>query len=255
MLEARALVAAAIGVPEVTLTGCLCNNYPAGAGSISWHHDEVRAHGKACIIATLSLGSTREFRLRKKASHPSVLAARSSVPAGPSSNAATSSVDEILLCASIERVESVLLASGDILLMSGFTQDFYEHELPLRAGDGHRISLTFRSIERGYEQQRALGPLDLCGGQLPGDSPLTAPLRGWRIRASRAFPWPSSLPAVPPRMHGWLHVGNERLLLRLLRDYKPRIVAELGCWLGLTTRLLATNAKGASIFALDRSLG
>ena len=33
----------------------------------------------------------------------------------------------------------------------GRTQEAFEHELPLRPGDGHRISLTFRSIVPGFE--------------------------------------------------------------------------------------------------------
>ena len=34
----------------------------------------------------------------------------------------------------------------------GRTQEAFEHELPLlRPGDGHRISLTFRSVVPGFE--------------------------------------------------------------------------------------------------------
>ena len=39
--------------------------------------------------------------------------------------------------------------------MRGATQDHYEHELPLRPGDAARVSLTFRSIELGYEREVA----------------------------------------------------------------------------------------------------
>lgn len=34
----------------------------------------------------------------------------------------------------------------------GRTQEAFEHELPLRPGDGHRISLTFRSVVPGFEE-------------------------------------------------------------------------------------------------------
>ena len=43
------------------------------------------------------------------------------------------------------------LAPGSVLAMWGRTQEEYEHQLPLRPADGHRISLTFRSIVPGFE--------------------------------------------------------------------------------------------------------
>lgn len=76
----------------------------------------------------------------------------------------------------------------------------------------------------------------------------------WRLRATRAYPWPEERPNVPVQEHGWLHRGNERLLLRLLAERRPKIIIELGSWLGLTTSVLleaAAEWEGV-VFAVDR---
>lgn len=119
--EARSRVEAAVGATSL-LSGCLLNNYPRGEGYIPWHWDEVRAHGERRMVATLSLGGQRVFRMR---------------PRGGEGEAA-----------------EVAMEPGSVLLMAGRTQELFEHELPLRADDPHRISLTFRSIVAGYEAER-----------------------------------------------------------------------------------------------------
>ena len=61
----------------------------------------------------------------------------------------------------------------------------------------------------------------------------------WRLAAARLRLWPESPPArVRPYHHGWVHVGNERMLRMLLRKLRPRVIIELGSWLGLCTTLL-----------------
>lgn len=90
------------------------------------------------MIATLSLGGSRTFRIR---------------PRG------------VKL-----QMQELMLESGSVLVMEGNTQDLFEHELPLRVGDPHRISLTFRSIVAGHEDLEAkydpctqtLGEADAC---------------------------------------------------------------------------------------------
>eukprot|EP00629_Pelagomonadales_sp_RCC1024_P009382 CAMPEP_0119276252 /NCGR_PEP_ID=MMETSP1329-20130426/15108_1 /TAXON_ID=114041 /ORGANISM="Genus nov. species nov., Strain RCC1024" /LENGTH=208 /DNA_ID=CAMNT_0007276679 /DNA_START=213 /DNA_END=835 /DNA_ORIENTATION=- len=126
VLKAREAVAEACGVDPALLTGCLANCYPAGEGSIPWHHDEVRAHGDLKIVASLSLGGPRLFRLRRKG-RPEVL-------------------------------EELDLAPGSLLLMRGRCQEQYEHELPLVGDAPPRISLTFRSIVPGFEGRAGKDP-------------------------------------------------------------------------------------------------
>ena len=89
----RSRVAAALDCDEALLSGCLLNNYPSGNGCIPWHWDEVRAHGEARIVATLSFGGPRVFRMRRRGSH-----------------------DELV---------EVELAAGSVLVMMGETQAQY----------------------------------------------------------------------------------------------------------------------------------
>lgn len=75
----------------------------------------------------------------------------------------------------------------------------------------------------------------------------------WRLRAASLGLWPEKRPATPSRMHGWLHGGNERVLRSLIADRAPRVIIEIGSWLGLCTTLLMqeTEALGTAVFAVD----
>eukprot|EP00658_Telonema_sp_P-2_P014318 TRINITY_DN15441_c0_g1_i2.p1 TRINITY_DN15441_c0_g1~~TRINITY_DN15441_c0_g1_i2.p1 ORF type:complete len:124 (-),score=29.94 TRINITY_DN15441_c0_g1_i2:106-477(-) len=112
-------------------TAVLCNRYPEGEGEIPWHSDEVRAHGPAKVVASLSLGGPRHFELKRHEAEDSEL-------------------------------EAVLLEPGSVLLMAGTTQESWLHRLPLTGGDRERISLTMRSIVPGYEAGRPTIVNDRC---------------------------------------------------------------------------------------------
>ena len=93
----------------------LCNLYRDGRDAMGWHSDSEPELGPAPVIASLSFGATRRFRLRHKR-------------------------DRNL------RLE-IELAAGDLLLMAGATQSNYRHDLPRTAcAVGPRINLTFRRI-------------------------------------------------------------------------------------------------------------
>lgn len=142
------------------LTACLVNLYPQGEGFIPWHYDEVRAHGHDKIVASLSLGGPRRFQLRTRVSRR------------------TDSKDSTCGSDSEEKprmVADLWLPPGSLLLMTGDVQENYEHCLPLETGTDERnqantsqspinplrISLTFRSIVPGYEENRQVAT-DLC---------------------------------------------------------------------------------------------
>lgn len=93
----------------------LCNLYRDGNDSMGLHSDDEPELGPQPLIASLSLGATRRFRLRHKRD-----------PA--------------------RRLE-LDLPSGSLLVMSGTTQQEYRHELPraLRVKQA-RMNLTFRRI-------------------------------------------------------------------------------------------------------------
>ena len=129
-----------------------------GEGFIPWHHDEIRAHGEVKLIATVSLGSERTFQLRRRVRQED---------GGPATG--TGDGDDQLLvggggggvesvCAARDSGISVRLKPGSLLVMAGEVQSHWLHSLPLpepRDDSNHRISLTFRSIVPGYEEDLA----------------------------------------------------------------------------------------------------
>lgn len=93
----------------------LGNLYRDGKDSVAWHSDDEPDLGPDPIIASLSLGATRRFLLRRKDNH--------------------------------KEVKVYELTHGSLLLMTGSTQAYWEHTIPkTRHRVGPRINLTFRAI-------------------------------------------------------------------------------------------------------------
>jgi len=94
----------------------LANHYRDGHDAMGWHSDDERELGIDPVIASLSFGATRRFRLRHRRD-------RTQPPL------------------------SLELGHGSLLLMAGATQRHYQHALPrsTRVVDD-RINLTFRRI-------------------------------------------------------------------------------------------------------------
>jgi len=100
----------------------LANLYRDGGDSMGWHSDDEPELGCQPVIASLSLGAERRFRLRRRLPRTARL-----VPA-----------DTV----------GLVLPSGSVLRMAGATQRLYRHDLPkTRVAVGPRINLTFRWIE------------------------------------------------------------------------------------------------------------
>jgi len=92
----------------------LGNLYRDGRDSMGWHADKEKELGTTPLIASLSFGAERLFRLRHNKSHESV---------------------------------DVLLGNGSLLVMSGSLQRCWRHCLPKTAAlEMPRINLTFRYI-------------------------------------------------------------------------------------------------------------
>ena len=140
------------------LTACLANSYEAGGGSIPWHFDEIRAHGPLRCIATVSLGAERVFELKlrhgaggdiKNALAPDIAGAVVRQQLEESGIAAEDTAKSSHV--------SVRLRPGSLLIMAGDdTQRQWFHRVPPpvpaeAVPTNHRISLTFRSIEPGFE--------------------------------------------------------------------------------------------------------
>jgi alkylated DNA repair dioxygenase AlkB len=96
----------------------LLNLYRAGQDSMGWHADDEPELGPEPIIASLSLGATRRFRLRPKPG------------------------------AGVEYAPlSLELGNGSLLLMQGATQRYWQHAVPKTARPtGARLNLTFRYV-------------------------------------------------------------------------------------------------------------
>lgn len=96
--------------------GVLLNLYRDHNDSVAWHRDKESRYGKRPVIASISLGQTRNFDFRKKDHHQS----KYSLP----------------------------LPQGSLLIMKGDLQEHWEHRIaksvvPMK----ERINLTFRLIQ------------------------------------------------------------------------------------------------------------
>jgi alkylated DNA repair dioxygenase AlkB len=93
----------------------LLNFYRSGQDSMGWHRDNEKELGTDPVIASVSLGAERKFQFRHYKNQKTVI--------------------------------SLELEHGSLLLMSGATQNNWQHRLP-KSGIAHkpRINLTFRNI-------------------------------------------------------------------------------------------------------------
>ena len=99
----------------VHFTHCLTNLYRNGNDSMGLHSDDEKELGKNPLIASISLGATRKFRLKHK----------------------------VLKDQKFE----IDLETCSLLLMQGSTQHFWKHELPkTKKQVSPRINLTFRTF-------------------------------------------------------------------------------------------------------------
>ena len=104
----------------------LANLYRDGNDSMGWHSDDEPELGAQPVIASLSLGAARMFRLRRR------------LPRGVRAQPADT-------C-------HLQLPHGSLLRMAGTTQQHYLHELPKdRSVRSARINLTFRWLSPGND--------------------------------------------------------------------------------------------------------
>lgn len=87
------------------------NWYRDGRDSVAWHGDTAGRRRLTTVVAILSLGSPRTFRLRPKGGGRSI---------------------------------SLTPAHGDLLVLGGTCQRTWDHAVPKQAGAGSRISVMFR---------------------------------------------------------------------------------------------------------------
>ena len=108
----------------------LCNYYRDGGDAMGFHRDNESELGATPCIASLSLGGTRKFVLKSRSG---------------------------------SEKQVFYLSSGDLLVMRGATQTYWNHGVPRTAKKvGPRINLTFREIH-------GENPLDGKGYFFPSD--------------------------------------------------------------------------------------
>ena len=98
-----------------TFNSCLLNLYHDGNEGMAWHSDAEKDLKKNGTIASLSFGAERRFAFKHKTNGQTIY---------------------------------LVLENGSLLTMSGQTQTFWLHRLPLSVKiKTPRINLTFRTIE------------------------------------------------------------------------------------------------------------
>src|SRR5690606_18833627 len=99
-----------------TFNTALLNYYRDGKDYMGWHRDNEKALGKSPPVASVSFGASRIFQLRRYDSK--------------------------------QQKMELLLNAGDLLLMSGDTQRYWEHRLPRAPKNTQpRINITFRRVK------------------------------------------------------------------------------------------------------------
>ncbi len=101
---------------EVTFNSVLLNLYRDGKDSVSWHSDDEPELGQNPIIASVSFGSIRRFKLKHKHDQ--------------------------------KQKADVDLTPGSLLIMKGETQHYWLHQIAKTTKNvAPRINLTFRIIQ------------------------------------------------------------------------------------------------------------
>ncbi|MCK0131333.1 alpha-ketoglutarate-dependent dioxygenase AlkB [Flavobacteriaceae bacterium F08102] len=101
---------------SIKFNSCLLNYYRNGQDHMGWHQDNEATLGKNPVIASLTFGETRPFQLKHL-------------------------YDQSLA------MQTLHLKHGDLLLMRGTTQHYWQHQIPkTKKHMGARINLTFRKV-------------------------------------------------------------------------------------------------------------
>ena len=99
---------------NIQFNSVLANLYRDGSDSNGWHSDNEKELGENPIIASLSLGANRKFKMRNNQNGENI---------------------------------DLYLANGSLLIMAGLTQAYWKHTIPkTRENVSPRINLTYRFV-------------------------------------------------------------------------------------------------------------
>ncbi|XP_043829053.1 alpha-ketoglutarate-dependent dioxygenase alkB homolog 3 isoform X2 [Dromiciops gliroides] len=106
-----------------TFNSLLCNLYRNDKDGVDWHCDDEPSLGRCPVIASLSLGATRTFEMRKKPP--------------PEENGDYTYMEKV----------KIPLDHGTLLMMEGATQADWQHRVPKEYHSKEaRVNLTFRTV-------------------------------------------------------------------------------------------------------------
>jgi alkylated DNA repair dioxygenase AlkB len=118
-------------IPSVVFNSALVNWYKDGSEGIARHQDKQPAWGPTPTIAVVSLGAARRIVFE-----PLVVE-----PCRPRAMKRDKKINTV----------EFVLQSGDLLVMSGRTNDHYCHSIPIDAAcPDQRWSVTFRMVNHDY---------------------------------------------------------------------------------------------------------
>lgn len=114
---------------QTSFNSVLLNLYRNEQDSMGWHADDETELGEMPCIASLSLGETRQFQLKRKLKRKPIGKLNSQTEANQSLK--------------------IALTHGSLLIMEGSTQTHWLHSIPKeKTSCQPRINLTFRKILR-----------------------------------------------------------------------------------------------------------
>ena len=112
--QCQAVLAESGHASQLNFNSALANLYRDNQDGVAWHSDDEPELGANPVIASVSLGASREFNMKHKVSGEKL---------------------------------TIPLTSGSLLLMAGETQRYWQHAiLCSKKGSAPRINLTFRQI-------------------------------------------------------------------------------------------------------------
>lgn len=121
---------------RLRINSALVNCYRHGQDSVAWHADNEKELGPAPQIASVSLGASRRFLLRRR-------------PAVAKAKREATQTSKLELTRSVTRDEKIelILDHGSLLFMLGDLQRHWLHCIPkTRTALAARINITFREV-------------------------------------------------------------------------------------------------------------
>lgn len=162
LLELSRKVALVCGENCPPFNAVLLRLYFDGSDNITWHTDGRSFLGESPIIASLSLGASTKFQMRKMTN------------VWPTKGCPNGGIDKT------QPHREFILKGGDMIVMAGATQKHWHHRVPKEPSRGVRININFRYIlpqrsEIAYRGVQAFYKYMVSGDDKTEDWEITAP--------------------------------------------------------------------------------